>query len=213
MVLGKEDTIAPILSKVYTGSQHTSSSVNLGINPYPLSILSAQFTFLPLTQLHTIRNLIPVARFNVPMTHSPTNGADPPSDTLSESVARVAGFIAAGDTYSSLKPELLRIIRESGKPDADSELRRIELKSHQKWMGMDIPETRERTDSVVSDFESVRRLKSGESAIAKSVSSEGARSVGSVEGYVQVAEKGEAASDKVHLKREVGAWWGKKCAE
>jgi hypothetical protein len=212
MVLAKEDTIAPILSKVYTGNENTSS-INLGINPYPLSILSAQFTFLPLTQLHTIRNLIPVTRFNVPMTNPTTNiPIDSTSDTISESAARVAGYIASGETYSSLKPELLRIIKETGKPDAYTEFRRIELKSHQKWMGMDYPE-RERTDSVVSDFESIRRLKSGESAIAKSVSSEGARSAESLEGYVQVAEKGEAAGDKVQLKREVGAWWGRKCAD
>jgi hypothetical protein len=212
MVLGKEDTIAPILSKVYTGNENTSS-VNLGINPYPLSILSAQFTFLPLTQLHTTRNLIPVARFNVPMTNPTTNiPVDSTTDTISESVARVAGYIAAGETYSSLKPELLRIINESGKQDAYAEYRRIELKSHQKWMGMEFAD-RERTDSVVSDFESVRRFKSGESTNAKSVNSDGARSSGSLEGYVQVAERGEAAEDRVQLKKEVGAWWGRKCAD
>src|ERR1700677_385648 len=68
-VHSKEDTIAPLLSKVYTHPPHTSSG-NLGINPLPLSILSAQFTFLPLIQMQTVRNFIPIARFNVPMIHT-----------------------------------------------------------------------------------------------------------------------------------------------
>jgi len=211
MVFSKEDTIAPLLSKVYTGRQHTiSPTIDLGINPLPLSILSAQFTFLPLTQLHTARKLIPIARFNVPMIR--LDDKTPTSDDVTDSVARLAGYIAANETYISLKPELLQIIKEQNRSDAYGELKRIEQRSHRRWLGMDIPD-HDRTESVISDYESVRKVRSGESARAQSVNSELSRRSNSLDGQVQSAEKGDAALDKVQLRKEVGAWWGRKLAD
>ena len=213
MVFSKDDTIAPLLSKVYTGRQHTiSPTVDLGINPLPLSILSAQFTFLPLTQLHTARKLIPVARFNVPMIRLDDKTQRATSDDVTDSVARLAGYIAANETYISLKPELLRIIKEQNRSDAYGELKRIEQRSHRRWLGMDIPD-HDRTESVISDYESVRKVRSGESAHAQSVNSELSRRSNSFDGQVQSAEKGDAALDKVQLRKEVGAWWGRKLAD
>ena len=210
MVYTKEDTIGPLLSKVYTGRQHTlSPAVDLGINPYPLSILSAQFTFLPLVQLHTLRHLIPVARFNVPMIQSDEDASQ--TEDITDSVARLAGYIAAGETYISLKPELVRIIKEQNRGDAYGEFKRIEQKSHRRWLGMEVPEI-ERTDSVVSGY-SVGKLRSGESGRAKSLSSELSKSSSSLDGQIQNAEKRDAALDKVQLRREVGAWWGRKAAD
>ena len=220
MVFLKEDTIAPILSKVYTGRQHTlSPNVNLGINPFPLSILPAQFTFLPLIQLQTVRKLIPVARFNVPMIRSddenvtPTPTEDGSEDDMMDSVARLAGYIAAGEIYSSLRPELIRIIREESRGgDAIGEFKRIEQRSHRRWLGMEVPEI-ERTESIVSESESVRKVRSGESRESKSGNSEVSKSSASLDGQVQVPEKGDAALDKVQLKKEVACWWGRKSAD
>ena len=214
MVISKEDTIAPVLSKMYTGRQHTlSPTVDLGINPLPLSILSAQFTFLPLTQLHTARKLIPVARFNVPMIRlDEDTPRETTPDDVTDSVARVAGYIAAGETYISLKPELLRIIKEQNRGDAYGEFKRIEQRSHRRWLGMAIPD-HERAESVISDYESVRKVLSSESAKAKSVNSELPKSSNILDGQLPNAEKGDAALDKVQLRREVGAWWGMKSAE
>ena len=211
MVFSKEDTIAPLLSKVYTGRQHTlSPTVDLGINPLPLSILSAQFTFLPLIQLHTARKLIPVARFNVPMIR--LDEKTPTSDDVTDSVARLAGYIAANEIYISLKPELLRVIKEQNRGDAYGEFRRIEQRSHRRWLGMEIPD-HEKMESIISDYESVRKVPSGESAQAKSVNTELSKSSNSFDGQVQSAEKGDAALDKVQLRKEVGAWWGRKSAD
>ena len=217
-MFSKEDTIAPILSKVYTIRQHTlSPSIKLGINPFPLSILPAQFTFLPLTQLHTVRRLIPVARFNVPMIRSDD---EPPSGSTqaagcndtSESIARLAGYVFAGEIYSSLKPELLRLIREQTRGDANGELRRIEQRSSQRWLGMGTPES-ERKNSVGSDSDSVRKVRSRESAKTKSINSERSKSSASFDGLIQSPERGDAVLDKVQLRREVGAWWGRKTAD
>jgi hypothetical protein len=211
MVLSKEDTIAPVLSKMYTGRKHTlSPTVDLGINPLPLSILSAQFTFLPLTQLHTARKLIPLARFNIPMIR--LDETTPASDDVTDSVARLAGYIAANEIYIALKPELLRIIKQQNRGDAYGELKRIEQRSHRRWLGMEIPE-HERRESVISDHESVRKVLSSESTKAKSVNSELSKSSNILDGQVPSSEKGYAASDKVQLQREVGAWWGMKSAE
>jgi len=218
MVYVKEDTIAPILSKVYTSRQHTlSPTVDLGINPFPLSILSAQFTFLPLTNLHTTRQLIPVARFNVPMIRTDSS---PPSteEDITDSVARLAGYISAGETYHSLKPELVRILSLQKSGDAYGEFKRMEQNSHRRWLGMELHP--ERNDSIISDSESVRKVKSGESGgtgggntKTKSVSSELSKSSASLDGQIQSAEKGDAALDKVQLRREVAAWWGKKATD
>ena len=220
MVFLKEDTIAPILSKVYTTRQHTlSPTINLGINPFPLSILPAQFTFLPLIQLQTVRKLIPVARFNVPMVRSqdenltPTPTENGSQDDIMDSVARVAGYIAAGDTYISLRPELIRVIQEQNRGgDAVLDFKRMEQRSHRRWLGMEVPEI-ERTESIVSDHESVRKVRSGESRESKSGNSEISKSSASLDGQVQVPEKGDAALDKVQLKREVACWWGRKSAD
>ena len=213
MVFNKEDTIAPILSKVYTGRQCSlSSTVDLGINPFPLSILSAQFTFLPLVQLHTTRQLIPVARFNVPMIRSDDETpSETTPDDVTDSVARLAGYIAANEIYISLKPELVRIIKEQNCGDAYGEFKRIEQRSR-RWLGMEIPEP-ERTDSIISEEEGVRKVLSGESTRAKSVNSELSKSSNIFDFQVQSAEKGDAALDKVQLRREVGAWWGRKSAD
>jgi hypothetical protein len=210
MVYSKEDTIGPLLSKVYTGRQHTlSPTVDLGINPFPLSILSAQFTFLPLVQLQTLRHLIPVARFNVPMIRTEDNPS-PPVD-ITDSVAILAGYIAAGEIYISLKPELVRIIKEENRGDAYGEFKRIEQKSHRRWLGMEVPEI-EGTDFLVSD-QNLRKIGSRESTKRKSVNSEISKSSASLNGQVQSSEKGDAALDQVQLRREVGAWWGRKTAD
>lgn len=237
-VFSKEDTIAPLLAKVYTARQHTlSPSINLGINPFPLSILPAQFTFLPLVQLHTLRRLIPVARFNVPLLRTPTADSDDNPTTednsgedVEDSLARVMGYIAAGETYKSLRPDLIRLLRE-GTIDPLGEFRKIEQRSHRRWLNMDVPD--ERSPSIGSETSAVKRTltkdsaatnhsvatkdsalsresvaESGGKSIAESV---GTRSSGSWEvGHVQSAEKGDAALDRVQLRREVGAWWGIK---
>jgi len=217
MVYNKEDTIAPLLSKVYTERQHNlSPSVDLGINPFPLSILSAQFTFLPLTHLQTARQLIPVARFNVPMIRTDNSPASTTQEDITDSVARLAGYIAAGETYRSLKPELVRILSQQKSGDAFGEFKRIEQKSHRRWLGMEI---QERSDSIISDSESVQKTRSGESGETRSttrtrsVNSEMSKSSVNLDGQVQSAEKGDAALDKVQLRREVGAWWGRKTAD
>jgi len=132
-----------------------------------------------------------------------------PSTDITDSVARLAGYIAAGEIYISLKPEIVRIIKEENRGDAYGEFKRIEQKSHRRWLGMD-PEI-ERTDSLVND-QSIRKVGSGESVKRKSVNSELSRSSASLNGQVQIAEKGDATLDKVQLRREVGAWWGKKAA-
>ena len=220
MIFVKEETITPILSKVYTGRQHLlSPTVNLGVNPYPLSILPAQFTFLPLIQLQTVRKLMPVARFNVPMIQLRDDNTTPKltdngsEDDLMDSVARVAGYIAAGETYSSLRPELIRVIKEQNRGgDALGEFKRIEQRSHRRWLGMEFPET-EGTDSIVSDYESVRKVRSGESKESKSGNSEISKNSASLDGQIQVPEKGDATLDKVQLKKEVGCWWGRKSAD
>jgi hypothetical protein len=127
---------------------------------------------------------------------------------INDSVASVAGYIAAGETYSSLKPELISIIKEQGRADAYGEFRRIERLSHQRWLGME--RARKRSESVISDFESVRKVHSGGSSNAKSIASEGSHRLAGVNGV-----NGERGSDNVsepaQLKREVGAWWGRKC--
>lgn len=208
--------MAPFLSKVFTNRHHTlSPSVHLGINPFPLSILPAQLTFLPLTQLHTIRHFIPVARFNVPMVRPenepmPKSTQNGESGDLAESVATVAGYVSAGETYSSLKPELVRVIREENRGDAYNEYRRIERRSAQKWLSMEIPDM-ERRGSVVST-ESVRKVRSGESAKPKSIESEQSRSSSSLDCHTQISER-DVGLEKVQLKKEVGAWWGKKTGD
>jgi len=241
LVFSKEDTIAPLLAKVYTERQHTlSPAINLGINPLPLSILPAHFTFLPVIKLHTIRRLIPVARFNVPMIRPDDSPPDQQradrTDEVEDSVARVMGYISAGETYKSLRPDLLRLLRESNKTDALGEFKKIEQRSHRRWLAMDIPmEAGERSHSLGAESESstgvVRKAMSAMTkesigkdsvSVAESVVS-GSRSSGSWEGsaggaghglaVVQSAERGEAALDKVRLRREVGGWWGIKAAD
>jgi hypothetical protein len=211
VVFFKEDTIAPILSKVFTEKKHSlSPAVDLGINPFPLSILPGQFTFLPLTQLHRIRNLIPFARYNVPLIQKDDA---PSNEDISESVARVAGYIASRDTYVSLKSELIRVLEQQNCGDAYGEFRRIERRSVRRWLEMDRQPDIERADSITSDHDSVRGSRSGESAKAESVSSEQSKSSASLEGQVQNEEKGDATFRKVVLKREVGGWWGRKTAD
>ena len=244
LVFSKEDTIAPLLAKVYTERQHTlSPSINLGINPLPLSILPAHFTFLPVVKLHTIRRLIPVARFNVPMIRADDSSPDQRRadgmDDVEDSVARVMGYISAGETYKSLRPDLLRLLRESNKTDALGEFKKIEQRSHRRWLAMDIPmEGGERSHSLGAESESstgmVRKAMTNYSAVRKeSVGKDsvsiaesgvsGSRSSGSWEGsaagaghgfpVVQSAERGEAALDKVQLRREVGGGGGIKAAD
>jgi hypothetical protein len=256
MVFSKEDTIAPLLAKVYTARQHSlSPTINLGINPLPLSILPAQFTFLPLVKVHTIRRLIPVARFNVPMIrvddpstlHQDQNKdaaqeKEKNEEDVEDSIARVMGYISACEIYKSLRPDLLRLLRESNKTDAFGELTKIEQRSHRRWLAMDVPfnEVSERSGSVGAESEvsalGVKRVTTTSSVATKesgmskesvgsvageSVVSAGSRSSGSWDGAaagtvawnsVQTAERGDAALDKVQLRREVGAWWGIKDA-
>lgn len=217
-VIGKEPSIAPILSELFTGRQSTASSlVDVGINPYPLSILSAQVTFLPLTQLHSVRSLLPVSRFNVPTVHPERSGISDASTggvshCIEESVASVAGYIAAGDTYISLKPELIRVLEEQGRADAYEEFRRIERITHRRWLGMETARTR--SESVTSDFESARKVQSGESTRTKSISSEEATNVGNVNGFHGERGPGpDSGLEKARLSKEVGAWWGRKCPD
>jgi hypothetical protein len=213
IVFSKGDTIAPILSKVYTGKQHNvSPTVNLGINPYPVAILGAQFTFLPLTQLHTERHLIPLARFDVPMIRPVQNSNLAPcrtSDDINDSVAILAGYITSGEMYSSLKSELLRVIREQNGGDAHGEFKRIEQRSHQRWLGLEVPNN-DLSNFITSDHESIRKVRRSASPRPRSINLEIPRSSRSVDSPVQVAERGDVALDKVQLRREVCGWWGRK---
>jgi hypothetical protein len=210
-VFNKEDTIAPLLSKVYTGRQRSSSSQELGINPFPLSILAAQMTFLPLTNLHTERNWIPVSRYNVPLLRSDQSDGsskdENSTDTLKESVAQVAGHITTADTWSSLKPDLVHVLQSQFRGDAYAEIRRMERRSHRRWLGMENPE-QEKPESVGGDYESVMKIHSGGSSNSKSGHSE--RSASSASGEVQHPHP---VLDKVELRKEVGAWWGRKSAD
>jgi hypothetical protein len=185
------------------------------MNPYPLSILPAIMTFLPLTGVHNIRRLIPVARFNVPMLREKKDTVETAED-FQDSVARLAGYIASRETYHSLKPNLIDSIRKEldGGGDAEGRFRRIEKRSHRRWLGMEVPQDLDRTDSLASDPDNVtQRTKSGESSKPKSINSEQSRSSISLDsGQIQTAERGDAALDKVQLRKEVGAWWGRRAS-
>ena len=215
LIFSKGDTIAPVLLKVYTGKQHNiSPTVSLGINPYPVAILSAQFTFLPLIQLRTERHLIPLAPFNVPMIRSEQNPNSVPhgtSDDINDSVGKLAGYIASGETYSSLKSELLQVIREKNRGDAYSEFKRIEQRSHRMWLGMELPD--HDSDSVMSGMESMRKVRSGKSPRPRSVSPEFSKSSKSFDVTYRGIEKENAALVKGQLRREVCAWWGRKASD
>jgi hypothetical protein len=129
---------------------------------------------------------------------------------IDDSLASVAGYIAASDTFSSLKPELITIIKEQGRANAYGEFRRIERLTHQRWLGMEI--ARKRSESVISDFESVRKVHSGSSSNAKSITSEESHRHASISNCNE--EKGSDNDlERAQLKREVGAWWGRKCPE
>ena len=216
MVHAKDDTIASLLSKVYTGLRQTSlSSHNIGVNPLPLSILSAGFTFLPLVQLRTARNFIPIARFNVPFLNSDgsTSYVKLGEDVDEDSVARVAGYVASGDTYSSLRQEIIRLLKTSTKENPDREYRRIERQNHKKWLGMDSVDS-EGVESISSDQDSLRKVRSEASSVDKSTESGGATSSASSNVQMQSGMKPiEDGITKVQLKKEVGAWWGRKCAD
>ena len=162
-------------------------------------------------------------------------------DDVEDSVARVMGYISAGEIYKSLRPDLLRLLRESNKTDALGEFKRIEQRSHWRWLAMDIPlEGGEQARSFGAESESstgmVRGVMTNHSGMTKeSIAKDtvsvaesgvsGSRSSGSWEGsgggggagyghaVVQSAERGEAALDKVQLRREVGGWWGIKAAD
>jgi hypothetical protein len=220
IVFNKDDTISPLLSKVYTGRQRSSSTLQeLGINPFPLSILSAQMTFLPLTNLHTERSWLPVSRFNVPLLRSDhTNDSQEETQhELKDSVAQVAGYIITADTWLALRPELVRVLQSEFRGEAYNELKRMERKSHQRWLGME-NDGRERSGSIVSDYESVKKILSGESATSKSGVSERSMS-SSMVGDPQATPTAPAHTpnnpvfDKVELRKEVGVWWGKKTAD
>lgn len=65
---------------------------------------------------------------------------------------------------------------------------------------------------MISDFESARKVQSGESSQTKSIASEESQRPGCVNVYN--GERGtDDALDKAQLKREVGAWWGRKCPD
>jgi hypothetical protein len=133
-----------------------------------------------------------------------------PGDDVSDSVARVEGYVGAEETFSSLKSELLHLLKEQSRGDAEGELRRIERRSHRRWMGFDSNET-DLADSVLSDYESLRKVRSGSSSGEKSIPSERSKSSASL----NVQNVGKSSDDlcKVQLKKEVGAWWGRKCAD
>jgi len=71
---------------------------------------------------------------------------------------------------------------------------------------------RERAGSVVSDQESVKKIPSAGSSgsNAKRSQSERSLSVASVDTQVGV---GEGVGDQVQLRKEVGAWWGRKTGD
>jgi len=223
IVFNKDDTIAPILSKVYTGRQLSSSTQELGINPLPLSILSAQMTFLPLTNLHTERSWMPVSRYDVPLLRTDqSNGSsnDEEPKKLKDSVAQVSGYIATADTWLALRPELVRVLQSQYRGDAYNEIRRMERRSHQRWLGMSIEKgEHERPGSVLSDYDSVRKTYSGESSMSKSGLSEKstAESVSGDQTQQSTPTASQPQSsllpDKVEMRKEVGAWWGKKTAD
>ena len=175
-------------------------------------------TFLPLTNLHTERTWMPVLRYNVPMIRTDsTNDPGSPNqddipDSLEESVSRVAGYISAGDIYSSLKPELLRILQSQFRGDAYGEYRRIETRSHRKWLGMEDMSDRERAGSVVSDQESVKKIPSAGSSGSNAKRSQSERSLSVASVDTQVGG-GEGVGDQVQLRKEVGAWWGRKTGD
>jgi len=231
-VFSKDDTVAPILQKVFTEREHTynqSQHIKLGINPFPLSILSAVFTFLPLSHVQMERHLMPIARYNVPLikkeddSTSSTGSAtrispDTTQVDVQDSVARLNGYLAAMETYSSLKPALLHILQKEERANPYLEFRRIEHRSHRKWLGMDIPEFDDDHDtSTLRSQGSISASGSGGAAVEKrkSVHSEVSKGSGSgsMEGPVPIVEREEGEMNRIQLKREVAAWWGRKSAD
>jgi hypothetical protein len=195
-VASRDDTIGPLLLKLFTETRHSlSPTVELGINPYPLSIVSAQLTFLPLGHLHTRRVLVPVSRYNEPLLRP--DSASPKETTPSDdSVARVVGYISAAETYSSLKPQLVRIIQLQHGGNAYEEFRRMERRNHQKWLAMDHGSDPDHPDTVESE-----PMRTASGSKAKSVVSD--RSA-------DTRSQSSDGPDRVLVKKEVGAWWGTK---
>jgi hypothetical protein len=198
-VFNTHDTIAPILSKIYTSAQHSlPTQTKLGINPFPLSILPAQLTFLPLVSMQSEKRLVPVARFNVPMLREHGTSID---EVVEESVARTMGYVAGGETYSSLKPALLGALRDVV-GDVEGEFRKFERRSATKWIGMEV----DKDERVGSEGESPKKVKRRSGEGSSGVDVEGLGNAG-------VATEGGGASVGMQLRREVGAWWGRKIAE
>jgi len=131
------------------------------------------------------------------------------TDPSEESLARAVGYISAADTYSSLKPELIRIIQSEHRGDAYEEFRKMERRNYRKWLNMDHTLDPERlSDSVVTEVDPARNV-SEEKGKAKSVVSERSASSKNLDAGSQSSE----GVDRVLLKKEVGAWWGIKCPD